>query len=130
MKKEKKDKESKKLKRMLGSLAEPRDNAIRIKGKTKEQKMETILMIFPAAYFAFLIGIAVFFGGGESCRTITNGRRKEEGSAELFNDITDPAKSYLIQNIHHDNSDMEDNSFDWDDSSSMDSMSSTSMWDD
>lgn len=130
MKKEEKKKVVPKiLQKRLGSLVETRDNADWFNETDKERKMETLAMILPVVYVASLIGIVVFFGGGESSRTITNRRRNEDDAGELFNDITDPARSYLIQNIHNDNSAMEDNSFDWDDSSAMSDMSSSS-WDD
>jgi len=91
--------------------------------------MEMIWMILPAAYFMGLIALVVFFGGGgESSRTIVNGRRDDDDVVGVFDDITDPAKSYLICNIHHDDSIGDDSSFDWDDSSTMDDMSSSS-WD-
>ena len=91
--------------------------------------METILMILPIAYIALLIGIAVFFGGGDGGRTVRH-KGRDDGADTVFSDLTDPAKSYLIYNIHHDDSAMEDNSYDWDDSSSMSDSTSSSMWDD
>lgn len=86
--------------------------------------MEMILMILPAAFFAGIIGLAACFGGGENSRANVDDRMDESGPVELFDDVTDPAQSYLIYNVHHENSIGDDNSDDWDDSTS------SSLWDD
>ncbi|MGE4194363.1 MAG: hypothetical protein AB7E51_13305 [Pseudodesulfovibrio sp.] len=92
--------------------------------------MEMTLFILPVGYLVALIALPIFFGGGGSDQTKTIRHRDEEGPVELFNDVTDPARSYLIHNVNHDDSIGDDSSFDWDDSPFGDDMSSSSMWDD
>ncbi|WFS61830.1 hypothetical protein LF599_14290 [Pseudodesulfovibrio thermohalotolerans] len=91
--------------------------------------MGAIWIILPAGYILGMIALAVFFGGGDGNRTIANGRRDDDDVVGIFDDIMDPAKLCLIGNIHHDDSIGDDSSFDWNDSSLGDDMSS-SMWDD
>lgn len=92
--------------------------------------MEAIWIILPVGYILGMIALAAFFGGGDGNRTIANGRRDDDEVVGIFDDVTDPARSYLIYNIHHDDSIGDDDSYDWDDSSLGDDMSSSSMWDD
>ena len=92
--------------------------------------MEAIWIILPVGYILGMIALAVFFGGGGGNRTIANGRRDDDDVVGVFDDVTDPARSYLIYNIHHDDSIGDDDSYDWDDSPLGDDMSSSSMWDD
>jgi hypothetical protein len=117
------------LQKKLGSLAETRDNAIRINEKERERKMETVFMILGAAFIVGLIALVAIFGDGGNGRQVASNRRDDDGTDCIFSDTTDPAKSYLIGNIYHDDSAMEDSSFNWDDSSTMDDMPSSS-WDD
>ncbi|WP_338667764.1 hypothetical protein [Pseudodesulfovibrio methanolicus] len=86
--------------------------------------METVLMSLPAAFIVGLIALVAIFGDGDSGRQEDSSRWDDDGIASIFRESTDPAKSYLIGNIYHDDSAMEDSSFSWDDSSS------SSMWDD
>lgn len=94
--------------------------------------METVLMIMLVAFIVGLIALALFGDGGSgsgSGQQRETKRRDDDSTDVIFNDITDPAQSYLIYNIYHDDSIGEDSSFDWDDSSLGDDMSSSS-WDD
>lgn len=92
--------------------------------------MEIVLATLGVVFCVGLIALAAFFGGGGSDQTKMIRLRDEEGPVELFNDVTDPARSYLIHNVYHDDSIGDDSSFDWDDSPLGDDMSSSSMWDD
>jgi hypothetical protein len=91
--------------------------------------MEAIWIVLPVGYILGMIALAVAFGGGGSDQTKMIRHRDEEGPVELFNDVTDPARSYLIHNVYHDDSIGDDSSFDWDDSPLGDDMSSSSMGD-
>jgi hypothetical protein len=109
---------------MLGSPVKARDNAIRINEKERKRKMETVLMILGAAFIVGLIALGVIFGNGDGGRQMESSRWDDDGITSIFSESTDPAKSYLIGNIYHDDSAMEDSSYGWDDSSA------NSIWDD
>jgi len=70
-------------------------------------------------YLLMLLAICAFCG---ERRTIVVSRKKGEDpddSGELFNDLTDPARSYLAYNLHHDDSMSDDSSSGWDDATPM-----------
>jgi hypothetical protein len=97
--------------------------------KERSERMEIVLVTLGVVFCVGLIALAAIFGM-DGNRTIANGRRDDDDVVGVFDDVTDPARSYLIYNIHHDDSIGDDDSFDWDDSSLGDDMSSSSMWDD
>ena len=85
-----------------------------------------------AVWIGSLIAICIFCRE-RSGTVIVNGRRKrnDDGDDAIFSDITDPAKSYLIENIYHGDGMSLDSDFDWQDTVEVgDDFSTSSMLDD
>lgn len=86
-----------------------------------------------SVWIGSILAICVFCR--ERSETVVNNRRRRDEDAvdTIFSDITDPAKSYLIENIYHDDSsgmDSMDSGFDWQEVSPMGDDMSTSLMDD
>lgn len=84
----------------------------------------------PIAWIVSLLVISVVFQ--ERSTVLLNKRNTDEAVDTIFSDITDPAQSYRIQNIYHDDgSDDSSSDFDWQDTVELgDDFSSSSMFDD